>query len=255
MVIKNMSKNIVRGQQKQDEITIFKKFVSVCPYKIDLATIEQCDPPSPDIFCSIVDGNIRHFELVECIDSSIAKQLSTSIDFRTACLDGIKNLFITQQEIFNTKYNNASIYIFFHSDVAGNKKKEIIVSLLNCLLLLKDEFVGEIHLDEEKSLNKLIKKIHIARGSFNGPSFDSNNGGSFSDPTLERIVDKFRKNYQLQGNLDLLAYYDIQPLLRESIWLPKVKKHVEENMQQSQFSGVWIYSVHENRIIYSYPQQ
>ena len=61
------------------EIAIFKKFLSVCPYKINNATIRSLVPPNPDICVEMSDTQKLYFELTECVVESIAKQTGESL--------------------------------------------------------------------------------------------------------------------------------------------------------------------------------
>ncbi len=59
--------------QANEELQIFKKFVSVYPDKINEETIKNIDSPYPDIFCETQSGQKLYFELTECVVESIAK--------------------------------------------------------------------------------------------------------------------------------------------------------------------------------------
>ncbi|MFH1094387.1 MAG: hypothetical protein V1739_09610 [Candidatus Omnitrophota bacterium] len=146
-------------QQAKDEETIFRKFLEQCPYHIQSDSIEKRQAPSPDILCKLSDGATICFELVECVDNSIAK----------------------------------SVY---------------------------------------------------------GGSLQ---GGFFSDDLcLERIAKKFGKKYS--NGCDLLVYFDLQPVVAEESWLPQVQNFIRENIKNSSFKRVWIYSIPQEKIMFVYPE-
>ena len=128
-----------------------------------------------------------------------------------------------------------------------------ISSLVNYLLELADGTVGDVTAGYPKELKKRVKRITINRFPFNGPILYYDDGGSISDPALKSIARKFMKHYSSQGNLDLLAYYDIQPVLPIQLWLPDVDKFVRDKISNRQFNRVWIYSVQEYNVIYAFP--
>mgnify|MGYP003394693582 CR=1 FL=1 len=74
--MKDLSGKIDRKKQYQEKI--LRKFCSVCPYKIDEDTIISPDPPRPDIYLKMQNGQKLYFELVESIDESIAEQTGAS---------------------------------------------------------------------------------------------------------------------------------------------------------------------------------
>lgn len=59
-----------------DEKEVFSKFILKCPYSIQPNSIQKRPPPEPDILCILEDGADKYFELVECVDASLAKSLS-----------------------------------------------------------------------------------------------------------------------------------------------------------------------------------
>ena len=57
------------------EITIFKKFISIYPYKVNAGTIQKLEAENkPDIYCELSNGSKVYFELTECVCEPIAKQ-------------------------------------------------------------------------------------------------------------------------------------------------------------------------------------
>lgn len=147
------------GQQAKDEETIFNKFLKKCPYSIQSNSVKKREAPEPDILCNLLDGTPLCFELVECVDNSIAQ----------------------------------SVY-------GGSHK-----------------------------------------------------GGFFSDDLcLEHIAKKFRKKYT--NSCDLLAYFDLQLVVAEKSWLSQVQNFIRENIKNSSFKRVWIYSITQEKIMFVYPE-
>lgn len=88
----------------------------------------------------------------------------------------------------------------------------------------------------------------IAKSIYGG----SLQGGFFSDDLcLERIAKKFGKKYP--NGCDLLAYFDLQPIVAEKSWLPGVESFIRENIKQSSFKRVWIYSIPQKKVMFVYP--
>lgn len=66
--------------KSQYEIAIFKKFISVYPYKINEGTIQKLEVENkPDIYCELSNGDKCYFELTECVCESIAQQTGESL--------------------------------------------------------------------------------------------------------------------------------------------------------------------------------
>ncbi|MFH0732872.1 MAG: hypothetical protein V2A72_08165 [Candidatus Omnitrophota bacterium] len=90
--------------------------------------------------------------------------------------------------------------------------------------------------------NSVAKSIY-------GGSFE---GGFFTDDFLfENISNKFKKNYS--QTCDLIAYYDVQPIIVEKNYLSILQDFIKVNIKNSPFRRVWIYSVHQEKVIFVYP--
>ena len=67
--------------KKQIELKVFKEFVKYSKLPVDLETIEQPEPPAPDISCFIESGGYVAFELTQISDQNakrnVAKLLET----------------------------------------------------------------------------------------------------------------------------------------------------------------------------------
>lgn len=88
----------------------------------------------------------------------------------------------------------------------------------------------------------------VAKSVYGG----SSKGGFFTeDFWFERIANKFKKNYS--QTCDLLTYYDVQPIIAEKNWLPRLQDFIKVNIRNSPFKRVWIYSVQQEKVMFVYP--
>ena len=237
-------------QQAQHEIRIFKMFSKIAPYPIDQRSIIGREPPEPDIFCYLQDGTGMSFELVECIDSSIAQTYYDSRKLTEAFRGALKKLPKKKQVVFNDIFNNALIYVAFNRSISQNKKRDTIPGIFEFLFTLSHSKRGKF---SPAHLKGTVGWIFISRGSFSGPLFDVAASTSFADPTKTRIEAKFKKKYESRAKTELLAYYELQPELPRKHWLLSVQEFARNNIKQSAFQRLWIYSVPKNMIIYVYP--
>lgn len=56
------------------ELEVFREFCRVARLRVDAGTIQQLQPPQPDVVCAI-DGVFRRFELTLITDSAIEKKV------------------------------------------------------------------------------------------------------------------------------------------------------------------------------------
>lgn len=235
----------MKNKSTKKEIYIFKKFAKLCPYSIDLRSIIKKEPPEPDISCSLSDGSIIAFELTEIIDKDLARSFNDSIR--------LKEAFNNELEQLEKNFNNALIYIVFNKEILFRRKKNSIQKIINYLLTLDKTAEGEFR---PKDLIDIAKFITIGRGVI-GPEIDVESSAWVDDPCKERIKRKFEKKYETESNnIELLAYYELQPKEPANILeykLNSLKEFVKNNIKSSEFQRVWIYSTRGNKIIFVYP--
>ena len=244
LTIKSKGKS-VKNKSTKKEIYIFKKFAKLYPYSIDLRSIIKKEPPEPDISCSLSDGSIIAFELTEIIDEDLKRSNSDS--------KRIKEALNNELEQLEENFNNALIYIAFNKEILFRRKKNSIQKIINYLLTLDKAEEGEF---KPKDLIDIIRFITISRG-IKGPIIDVNSSAWIGDPLKERIKRKFEKEYETESNnIELLAYYELQPKEPKNILeykLNSLKEFIKNNIKSSVFQRVWIYSTRGNKIIFVYP--
>lgn len=237
--------------QGKREIQIFKKFTNECPYKINLTSVKKENPPKPDIYYRLEDGTELYFELVECLDNSIAKTTSNQISLKYLLDDEKNKLPLCKRIRFKRKYKNALIYIAFNEKLPLIRRKRSIPYLIDFLLNLNENQIEK----EEIEINGCpeIKWFNIQRGDFVGPMFHVEGVTFFGVSILKEIRDKFNKEYATKNKIDLLAYYSLQPEIPENHWLPETADYIKDNITNSPFNRVWIYSHTKNKILFFYP--
>jgi hypothetical protein len=241
------------NEQDKNEIRIFKHFAELCPYSINPASIIKQNPPALDILCQLSDGSYIAFELVESIDGSIAKSTYGPMKIKSYFDDHLKSLPRYKKKKFKSKYKNAMINVAFNENHYYLSQRTTIKKIFSNLLNMTVSYESDLKLNFDKNLNNKIHYISISRGDFVGPIFNIGSVTSFADPCKERIKNKFKKKYEIDSNIDLLVYYEIQPMLPEKNWLPPVEEFIKTSIDKSLFQRVWIYSVTEKKIIYTYP--
>ncbi len=238
--------------QGKREIQIFKKFMDECPYKINLTSVKKENPPKPDIYCKLKDGTELYFELVECLDNSIAKTTSDQVSLKYLLDEEVNKLSFCKRIKFNQKYKNAFIYIVLNERLLLIKRKKSIPYIIGFLLNLNENQIKKDKI--QIGVCPGIKRLKISQGSNIEPIFRVGGFTSFSEPILRKITDKFKKEYKTKNNkIDLLAYYAFQPEIPENHWLPKTADYIKDNIANLPFKRVWIYSYTKNKIIFLYP--
>ncbi len=238
--------------QGKRETQIFIKFADICPYKIEVTSVKKENPPKPDIYCKLKDGTELYFELVECLDNSIAETTSNQIKLKKLLDNEVNSLLPSCKRMrFKRKYNNALIYIAFNEKLTLTKRKRSIPYLIDFLLNLNEKQIKK----DEIEINDCpeIKWFNIQRGIFVGPMFRVEGVTFFGVSILKEIRDKFNKEYATKNKIDLLAYYALQPEISKKHWLQETADYIKDNITNSPFNRIWIYSYTNNKILFLYP--
>ncbi len=73
----------------------------------------------------------------------------------------------------------------------------------------------------------------------------------FADPSLKVIKDKFLRSYKTSYEIELVAYYSLQPEIPINHFLNIFVNYVKKNIGKSQFERVWLYSYTKDTILYN----
>lgn len=244
----------IEVQQLCKEVRIFKRFSSVTPYQIDLDSIWHEDPPKPDISCKLLDGTMLAFELVECVDKAIARSISGCLHLPRVFRKRLRDLPLQKHESMKEKFGNALIHVSFINGISRNKRKSSLPVILDWLSSLEGTEQGKLDPSSCRDLKDMLHWINVERAKgIAGPILSVDSATAFGNPIEHRIEEKFNQKYITESNIELLAYYELQPEIPESNWLPLVDKFVQHNIKDSVFQRVWIYSATKNEIVFVYP--
>ena len=74
-------------------------------------------------------------------------------------------------------------------------------------------------------------------------------GRSLVATVIDRLRDKWKKKYETENPIELLAYYGLQPIAPEPMWLPALRDFLEANWSSSPFHRVWVLDSWGSRIL------
>lgn len=238
----------------EKELGIFKKFAECCPLSIEPASITKCNPPEPDIRCQLSDGRFMAFELVESIDGDMAKKAyGDYFKFKQLMEHELKKLSKDEISFIKHKYNDALICIVPHKGLPFSRLRHSAGRILEYLRDFSTNEEGTYDVRKNAEMGNIINWIFITTGLPNGPEICLDTTTFFSDCCAELLAKKFEKRYETDCKIDLLAYYYLQPVIPENLWLPSVSAVLKDRFKTSMFSRVWIYSVNANKILLFYP--
>jgi len=231
-------------RQDADELRIFRLFVESAGLAVDLETIQKRQPPEPDIQCELGELGCTSFELVEIVDSQLARAVGNQMGLQPRLSDAAANRGLSG-------FSDALICVRFLNTSGSAQRNQAIPLILAMLQQLQPGFQGNVTIQNDSTLSAAVRSVRITRGNFVGPCFQVDGATFISDPVIERIQGKFSKRYDTDNRLELLAFYELQPTQRAEMRLPGVEAFVRNNLHSSQFSRVWIFDAGHRAVLFS----
>jgi hypothetical protein len=99
----------------------------------------------------------------------------------------------------------------------------------------------------------MLRRVSISRGDFSGPCFECSDVSVFTEPICETLKSKFAKNYSGDEPRELVAYYDLHPVVAPGRWLGLVKRQIRRGLGASCFRRVWIVDLRSGSVLWVYP--
>ena len=214
--------------QAESERALFELFANAVELPIAPGSVESRNPPEPDIRCTLRDVGPQCFELVEIIDSDLAKAVGIQLKFQ----DRLAEAALARQI---KSLSDALVFVSFSKSSTNAQKQQASDILLNVLQQLPSAFQGNIDPAVDAGLGGVVRRIRLTRGNFVGPVFQIDGATSISDPIVERIQEKFAKDYTTDAPIDLLAYYQMHPTARAEYELPGLEEGMSRRLLK--FSG------------------
>jgi hypothetical protein len=227
--------------QDAEELRVFRLFADAAELGIAPESIQKRPPPEPDIRCEVSGCGCTYFELVEIVDAKLARAVADQLTFQQRLSDAAQSSALAN-------LGNGLVYVSFSRGSTAAQKSGAIPGLLALLRQLPADCRGDMSLGGQ--LSAVVRRVRVTRGDFVGPCFQVDGATFITDPVIERIEGKLKKNYATNDRLELLAFYELHPTYRAEFELPAVEECVGNNLEASQFSRVWIFDVENSAVLY-----
>lgn len=235
--------------QKLFEREVFDSFVTVAPFKVVSGSVENRDPPEPDIVCEIEEYGRVGFELTELIDQNFMARLNLMFNTKKHLSKYWKTeLSDDDSDSFKNKYANALIHVVYVEGLSLRKRKSVSRSLFDALNELPDGEEGT-KLKGDKKLSHRIREVRIRRGNLVGPIVDVDSFGWLGDPTYDALSKKFAKNYNCDYPIELVAHIETDLLPPDGAWIMAADKAVAQ-LGDSPFTRLWVFDRTDGTIKY-----
>lgn len=236
------NRNSYENMSKDYELKIFSNFCSVCALNIDLSTVQQPDPPEPDIRRSDVSGNSYAFELVEVIDENLMRMQGSG-----------NSLCSFIKSALDRHSQKAFVGIDFRHGLTENQKRNLVQYIVR---LVEARPYGDGRLFDVPLSSILADKLNFIRvrkdSSMPEPVVCITGATSTYDPLHERLNDKFlHKKYSTDADrIELLVYYDeFQAFFDWAGTHQQIADFIRQMRPASAFHRVWILDANAPKIL------
>ena len=235
------------------ERDVFIAFSKVAPFVVLPDTIENRRPPEPDILCQIDGMGKVGFELTELIDEDYMAHIGMLFNTKKFLSDYWKNgLDQEDSALFNKKYKGALLHFEFSPETKFKERKTAAKKAFIKLLNLPDTYDGEV-LKDDPDLVPALKWVNIIRNNFAELIIDTSSYVRPGNPTALVITKKFRKKYQCNYPIELLAHINWGIMPYEEVWKASAKE-ASSRISKSHFRKIWVFDNIDKIIKYEYPK-
>jgi hypothetical protein len=224
------------------ELAVFRQFaVAATILEIDATSIEKRCPPEPDIRCQTRTG-VRAMELVELLDEIVARAQG---DGRTLQSE----LTATLESRPVPALRGRLVRVRFRDEAALARKAAAVSEVVRVLENLPAGYLGEIPPPAD------VTRIELHPWALESPLRPAvYAGGGWIEPVAIGAVDaKCRKSYVTDAPIDLLAYYQRQPVGTDLWSHPDLCERIQQRLSGSPFQRAWVFDTWSGEILFCYP--
>jgi len=240
----------MQDRQAFRELAIFQAFAKAAGLASGDAHWEKRNPPEPDILYQAEGAEPVAYELVEIIDEEFAERVWSQLKLKARFEQSFSTLPLDQRARIEERIGNALVHVVFERGATLRFKQDSVDLVLTYLGGLDRAVEGELRRAAGQLLPPAVSSVRIARLNVSGPCFDVDAVGSLSNPAVDAVRRKWAKTYTTEHQIQLLAYYELQPEGHEAIWLPDLKAFLAEQ-SSSPFRQVWVYDCATTAVRYA----
>ena len=221
------------------EHATFQRFCDACELEIAPDTsIQQLEPPAPDILATITGAGPIAFELVCLDDDASQERLNLMGDAQALTRQHHGELVPERRAAFDAAFGDAMMMIAFVPASGKRGVRKALPGLFEALMRLPPGAKGQVF-DYRRAPPAGVERVNIARDpSIEGPEFSTSSGGYVGSLNLAKLEEKLGKTYLSDAPVELLAYAAEISRQSDDEAIPQI---VNRLMPGSAYRRVWIF--------------
>jgi hypothetical protein len=222
------------------EAAIFEAFCAAEALAPIVGSIEQPEPPAPDLIADFGPLGRIAFELVRLNDSEQLTRMALMSKTPAFLDEAFARLPSELRSGVADKFADGIITIEFKGAVDFAQRRAALPFVWATLDSLPRGFTGKVDLWPLDAPSAL-QMIWVNRGATGGrPWFKTQTSGYVLPLCANRIAEKLQKRYETREPLELLAYVDFGELAHLGA-AEEIAAIVNQLLPGSQFRRVWVY--------------
>jgi hypothetical protein len=221
----------------QNERQIFELLASWAGLILVPNSIQQNNPPAPDIECQVQGFGPLAVELVALDDPETRTRLQNMHATDDAWKYALKKWPIAEQEKLCAECKDVFLVLRISNEAGTRDRTELMRSIQEQLLTLPTGFTGDLNLCHE---------VTVRRGKdiTNGPQISAPSGGDWQMPQTSKIKEKLTvKTYRTSAPLELFAYSTHDEVDAHINSLAMIDECVRMHLPSSQFQRVLVFDL------------
>ena len=224
------------------ELAVFRQFAAAASgLSIDLASIEKRCPLEPDIRCRVPQGPLA-VELVQLLDEDVARDQGDAGKLQGALMAALAGRRLTT-------LRGRLIRVRFRDESPQARKLAAVPAIMEALAGLPAGYRGAVTPPADVTS---LDVEQWAKGAEALPSVYAG-GGWVAPVSTDGVRTKFGKSYTTDAPIELLAYYQRQPVGAELWAHPELCELLRNELPGSPFRRAWIFDTWSGEILFCYP--
>jgi hypothetical protein len=244
-------KSAIAVAKQQNERRIFELLVPLAELILTPNSIQQKNPPAPDIECQVQNTGPLAVELVALDAENTRKRLNNMHSTGDSWESALQAWSTAEQETLRATCKNVHLNISGLSNTAGKRDRTQIMRLIQERLLAQPTgFTGDLYSQRElydfRAPLHHCRAVTVIRGDdiLNGPRINAPSGGSWQMPQILKIEEKLTvKTYDTPAPLELWAYSEHDEVDAHVDSLTMIDKCVTTHLGKSQFQRVLVFDL------------
>lgn len=235
-------------QHAHNELNVFRRFVAVCPLRIEPNFIDKREPPEPDILCRLNDGSHIAFELVSANDADAQRRRGDSDILESKLKETLINACNAGNFPALSEWNGRTVRVRFVDSASLHSRLKAVPRAVELITEIGPTLGRHRCPDDDAIQHIVIDQNHSAIWDSNGPSVVTQRASYIDNVIESHLLKKLEKahGYETDHPIHLLVH--VEQGLRPNGWQASLIETIDGASAESPLRHVWI--LHRHQLVF-----